>query len=343
MNKFLASLLAIVAVLSACTEDIDTLAPYKEVCVVWSFLDKNDTAHYVVVQKGFVNPQSSALDIAQQSDSLYFDEATVTIEEHRNGNVLNTYTLDRVDLKDEGLSKDTGIFIQSPNYAYKLKAPLNTQSTYTLNVKTDNKTYRASTPILNVDKYSLNLYGFQWVDSSKSINFTPETKQRLFWDVGDGKIFDAYLNITYYDVFPDRPSDSIKNTIKWRIVNKEEPYGQSGLTKVLTYSELKNELLNKIPAATNQNRYIGFLDLEFYGGSSRLIEYLSLALAKGGFAAGQVTPEFRPGFESDDIYGLFDSRGSQKAYYLKFSDSTMQLLQYSPDLTKLKIKGQIRK
>ncbi len=339
------ALLAIVSVLQSCTEDVDTLAPYKEVCVIWSFLDKSETDHYIVVQKGFVNPSLDANKVAQNPDSLFFDNAVVKLEESANGSTINTYTLTQVDLVQEGIQKDTGIFARQPNYAYKYSGTLNPSYTYTLVVEYNGKTYSASTPVLDIDASDLNIYGLQWTDSSKSIFFTPSQAQKIFWNSpSGGAIYDAYLNISYFDVFDSKPTDTIRNVMKWRVIDKERFRDITSMQAFLTYDELSYALLAGIPkAVAGQKRYIGYLTLEFYCGSQRLVNYLTLADAKGGIAANQVTPDFVEGFNTEDTYGLFDSRSQVRGEYLKFSDSTIYYLRFLPETSSLNIKGQIAK
>ncbi len=335
-----------IALFQSCSEDIDTLAEYKDVCLIWAFLDKSDTSHYIIVQKGFVNPQQDAYVIAQNTDSLFFKDIEVTVQEElSNGGLGQKFTLTQVDLQNEGIAKDSGTFGTSPNYAYRFDGVLNPSSTYTVTVKKGDKEYQAHTPVLNVDASNLNVTGLQWVDSSRSLNFTPTRNQKLYWSVGEGaNIFDGILTINYFDVFDSAPNDTIAHTVKWRIINKEVYQGISNMQASPSYDDLIFNLNSQIPAAVNgQKRYIGFLTLEIYAGSERLTNYIILSESKGGLAANQVTPEFTEGFITEDTYGLFDTRGHGRYPYLQVNDSTMFYLQYSMETSDLNIVGRIRK
>ncbi len=342
-------LILISAFFFSCDEDITTLAPYEDVAIIWSFLDKSDTAHYVVIQKGFTNPNDDANDITQIADSLYFDNLDVSMQEiSSNGSVNNTYTLELVNLVEEGYPKNSGNFTTSENYAYKFKATLDPNYSYKIIAKKDDKTFEAVTSILDVDASTLNVFGLEWRgnDSSNHLNFTNGSgdKQALYWSPTNGSTFDAYLNLKYFEIESSNPLDTIVRYVNWKVVDNEMPTTNASMSKSLYYDELKAELLQNIPAAgSNTSRYIGFLDFKMAAGSDRLINYLNLAQARQGISSGQVTPEFDEGFNTPYTYGLFDTRGSASYYKLTLSAGTMQLLMFDPSLADLQIKGQIRK
>ncbi len=332
--------------IQSCSEDIETLAPYEEVCLIWSFLDKSDTAHYIIVQKGFTNPNQSAYDIAQRPDSLYFDDIDVTVQETTSsGTQGQSYTLTKVDLSLEGLPKDTGIFSTAENYGYRFDAELNPSSTYTVTVKKGDKEFKAETPIMDVDVNALNINGLPWVDSSRTLNFTPSKTQKLFWSTGGGAdIYDGIITIRYFDVYDSAPQDTIPHSVDWRIMNKI-PYTDQGIMQVTpSYEDFMYALSSQIPPATaGQKRYIGYMWLTIYAGSPRLTNYLELALTKGGLAAGQVTPEFTEGFLTEDTYGLFDTRGHGQHNYLRVNDSTVYFMRYAEETADLGFVGMVYK
>ena len=70
-------LLVLVMGWSACSTEVNLEAEWKDIPIVYGFLNIQDTAHYVRVQKAFLEPGGDALEIAQNSDSIYYDEVTV--------------------------------------------------------------------------------------------------------------------------------------------------------------------------------------------------------------------------------------------------------------------------
>jgi hypothetical protein len=113
---------AFIAILtfSACTTDFELEAPWKDLPVVYAFINMQDTAHYVRVEKAFLQPGGNANAIAQIADSLYYDASVIVqLEKKATG---QRYTLQRVDGNLEGYPREEGPFAQAPNYLYKIKA-----------------------------------------------------------------------------------------------------------------------------------------------------------------------------------------------------------------------------
>ena len=120
MKKLLLLLPVLALILSQCSNDFDVTADWKEIPVVYAFLNPKDSAHYIRVEKAFLDPETSAYTIADIADSLYYpaDAIAVFIEKTSSG---QRFQLTRVDGNLEGYVRDTGIFAHAPNWLYKLK------------------------------------------------------------------------------------------------------------------------------------------------------------------------------------------------------------------------------
>jgi hypothetical protein len=128
MKKFLFASLALLAFFG-CSNDFKLTDDWKDIPIVYGFLDLKDTAHYIRLEKAFLDPVTSALVIAKIADSLYYTNATVFLEKE-NG---TRFPLTRVDGNFDGHPRDTGIFAQNPNYLYKIKqSALNLQAGKTI-------------------------------------------------------------------------------------------------------------------------------------------------------------------------------------------------------------------
>src|SRR5690606_24360849 len=103
--------------LSSCKNDLDTNADWKEILVVYSLLDGQDSVHYVRVNRAFLNENQSAYEIARINDSLYFDSIEVKIVEQGTGRIIPL-------VKDESKAKDSGIFANYPNVLYRANSKL---------------------------------------------------------------------------------------------------------------------------------------------------------------------------------------------------------------------------
>ena len=66
--------------LFACKNDIDINAPYKDVAIVYGFLDQNQGTQYIRIEKLYQNSSTqTTAEGAQYPDSLYFDSLYVKI------------------------------------------------------------------------------------------------------------------------------------------------------------------------------------------------------------------------------------------------------------------------
>src|ERR1700733_715755 len=111
---------------TGCTTKFKIAAPYENITVIYGFLDMNDTAHYIRVQKAFLDNSKSALTMSQSPDSSFYANINVRINriDVTDSLLHDTIHLNRVDLNLEGYPKQPGVFFTAPNYAYKFKGLL---------------------------------------------------------------------------------------------------------------------------------------------------------------------------------------------------------------------------
>src|SRR5688572_30550330 len=126
--KWIFGLLTLSIILYSCDNELVVIDEWKDIPVVWGLLNKSDTAHYIRVEKAYLDPTTSALDIARIPDSLYYENASVSLKRVNTGQI---FPLERVIGELEGYPRDTfqqsdpdsaGIFAETPNYLYKIKA-----------------------------------------------------------------------------------------------------------------------------------------------------------------------------------------------------------------------------
>jgi len=115
----------IVLGLHSCSEDFTVASPYKQVTVVAGILDMKDTAHYIRIQKGFMDEHKSAINMSKEPDSSFYRDLEVKLYEYDTDQLRlrDSVILFRVDANMEGYQKNNPIddqqFFTSPNYAYK--------------------------------------------------------------------------------------------------------------------------------------------------------------------------------------------------------------------------------
>ncbi len=159
MNRFIFPFIALVALFTAsgCSEKINVAAPYKDITVIYGLLDNWDTAHYIRIQKAFLDNNKSALDMAKTYDSSFYKHLNVKIKRYDfSYNYKDSIHLTLVNLDNEGYPKEPGVFFTSPNYAYKFTGALNPFYIYRL-VVTNLLTGRvdsADAPIIDDTQFS---------------------------------------------------------------------------------------------------------------------------------------------------------------------------------------------
>jgi hypothetical protein len=190
MKKFLFSLFAATVLFTSCSEKFEVAAPYKDITLVYGFLDVNDTAHYIRIQKAFLDEEKSAVSMAQTSDSNFFNSISVRIERYRAAKIggrnlyVDSFHIDRVNMDNEGYPKQPGPFFTAPNYAYKFTDRLDSQYIYRLKIThlRTGKVDSADAPILptsknnfmvdEIDNNLINIEGMEFSATNVGRNYT---------------------------------------------------------------------------------------------------------------------------------------------------------------------------
>ncbi len=161
MRKSVSALLVLITlfVLPSCSEKFNVAAPYKNITVIYGLLDRADTAHYIRVEKAFMDENKSALTMAKVADSSFFPHINVMVKKISlfDTTRFDTIHLNRVDLTAEGYPKQAGVFFDAPNYAYKFTNDLDPNYIYRLIVHNDasGETDSADAPVID-DKNKTN-------------------------------------------------------------------------------------------------------------------------------------------------------------------------------------------
>ena len=73
---------------SACENEVNINADYKETVVIYALLDPEDTIQYIKVNKAYLNQGLGALEAAKISDSLYLDSTHVQLKRLNTGQII---------------------------------------------------------------------------------------------------------------------------------------------------------------------------------------------------------------------------------------------------------------
>lgn len=284
--------------MSACSNDFEATAPWKEIPVTYALLAAKDTVHYIRVEKAFLDPDESALKVAQIADSLYYPADAITVSLQKiaaNGSVEKTYALTRVNGQDEGIVRDSGIFATVPNYLYKLVTPgadkLVAGARYRVVIKrADGKPDVTGQTTIPSD--------LRWADPTlqsinnelHTLNFDTAGVLQLGWRADEFAVyFKVKLLIRYKETDAVTGALLNRDSLLWDLSNSQIDALPSG--KYLLYSpSLYQFLHDKLSSATDRRRTFEECSFSIEGGGleiKRLNETLS---ANSGITSAEVIP-----------------------------------------------------
>jgi hypothetical protein len=321
MRKWSIAVFIQLLLLSSCSTDFNVITSWKDITVVYGLLEASDTAQYIKIGKAFLDPNTSALAIAQIPDSLYYNDLSVELQEYANGNLVNTIQLDKIDGNTEGLVKDTGIFANSPNILYKTTQTLNQDSRYNLVItKPDNGSQtNASTSIIND-------FQIQRPTPSIKVNLLPGILSKSFisWiSAKDGKIYALTIRVYYREYNKVDPSQVQQKSVDWTLFtakSSNDTLGGETMTEDLSGDNFYAFLNSAIPDDQNVFRTMGKLDFMFSVGGETLDIYNQVTLAQQGLTSGQVLPTYT---NINNGLGLLSSRFHKTVSQVPFDPRTI--------------------
>lgn len=360
MKKIIFPLLSLAFLFFAtgCSEKFDVAAPYKNITVIYGLLDQADTAHYVRIQKAFLDQDKSAVNMAKTADSNFYANLNVRIDRYDfTGKYKDSIHLDRVDLNNEGYPKQPGAFFTSPNYAYKFTVFLDPR--YIHRIKATNLSTghidSADAPI--IEKQEKNGTGFYVYKIDDSAGYRSGLD---FANTGPYNYVDIYGR---YRPLPDftfqglgSPVTFAQTIIRFNWVDSNtdthvktarySDYDAGFLNLVgnsFTFKILDRNLYSAIAsgmqaAPDKTERHIDRCDLFVYLGTQDYYNYLQSNLTQGtGLTGSEIQPVYT-NIKGANVLGLFTSRAVH-AGKLTITANTIDSLVKSPYLAHTKLKG----
>ncbi|HXH20331.1 MAG TPA: hypothetical protein VNJ07_14745 [Chitinophagales bacterium] len=319
MKKF-NPLLIVPALFFSCSNDLDIAADYKETTIVYGLLNlADDTVHYVQVFKGYLDENTSALLLAQNPDSIYYDDsAEVKLEADAQVHILK-----KIDAAQIGLQRDEGIFVDSPNYVYRLSGPLqDAVYHFTFTNKRTGHTVTAQTPV--VKDFSINR-----PSPLLPVNLATSAPNQVQWrSAENGKIYQAIMRFYYEEWSIHSPAAVDTLHIDWLLFNNvtsPATTGNESMTHEFDGTQFLSFLGTQLEAAPDLRRKALDEPLEFlfYVGAEDLYDYLRVNGAQTGITSLQVKPEFT---NITNGLGIFSSRYNKTLSGIKITDRSIDSL-----------------
>lgn len=288
---------------SACSNDFEVTAPWKDIPVVYGLLDIDDDVHYIRVEKAFLDPDGNALEIAKNPDSLYYDILTVQLERVSNGQV---FTLQKVDGNNVSLPRDVGIFATSPNWLYRINAnTINLQAGELMRLNLDRGN---GLPIVTAE-IIIQGAGLQRSPTPGSaFNFVENLPTKLGWSAHEAaRIFDAKLTVNYAEFPKNNPGEVELKSFEWQwgrglsfdFFESQYIIERDGL-------EFYEVMSNSIPDKPDFDRIFLHIDVEIVGGGEALEKYVNVALANSGITGSQEIPSFTNLSEGQGVFSTIN-------------------------------------
>ncbi len=308
MKTKLILLLGSILYLSACSNELKLTAPWKKIPVVYGFLNISDTAQYIRVEKAYLDPNVSAVTIAQIPDSIYFDNIVVTLTKVSDG---TTWVLNKVDGNKEGYPKDSGVFVNKPNYLYKIKTnkiDLKADQSYKLTIKeVDSGKIIGESTTSVVGSYIIK----EPINNTSPMGWPYYSDVHISWKSAEqsGRLSDVKLRLNYNENSIDNPTKFVAKHLDWIIA--ENVARPTDLTRQITTSIKGEELFKYFEANLLKNtalkRQFQNLDIYVTTGGVEFVEYITLGNASAGITSAQIVPTYS---NITNGVGIFSSRSN---------------------------------
>jgi hypothetical protein len=331
MKKLIPAILILALAVSGCSTKFNVAAPYKNITVVYGLLDEIDTAHYIRIQKAFLDDSKSALAMAQVPDSNFYSNLNVKIERidaFNSGTIFDTIHLNLVDLNQEGYPKQSGVFFNSPNYAYKFKSVLVPYYTYRLVItnKTtgqsdssetaiidDNNTSSFSVPVIDDIVYNLN--GLDFSSSYNNFNLIAtynDPVANFSFENQSTPIAISQLIIRFNWLDSNTLTHAVSGHSYDYNAGYTTPTGGSSFTFQIANTSLYSAVASGLGTApANTQRFLEKCDIFVYLGTFDFSNYQQTTSIQGtGLTANEIEPIYT-NIKGANALGLYTSRGTR--------------------------------
>lgn len=272
ISRYLSGILVSFSLLwSACSNDFEVTAPYQHIPLVYSILDISDTIHYVRIQKSFAG-EGSALDMARQSDSIYYQQAHVALERWKDRVFAESFDL----IRTQEIIKDSGLFSIEDHHLFYTTETLDPTSEYRLNISLPEIETELSAATFLVSGIRLIKPSF----NQPTISFSNYDRYvEVEWlSTEHAKIYYLQLRLNYLEVY-DR--DTTRKQAVWSIAHFPSVRSSGGerMETMVSNRQFYQWLPSKIPEAEPGIKRIipkEALDFIFTIGGEELHTYLEI-------------------------------------------------------------------
>jgi hypothetical protein len=292
---------------SACDNELELLAEWKDIPVVYGVLSRQDTAHYIRVEKAFLDPDKSAFELAQIPDSVYYNDNEISVQVKNMAND-KVYTLERVDGTLEGYPREEGDFISQPNYLYKFKLgqgeELNegARLQFILN-RGDNKEL-----VIAEDRVVSDMQIREPDGDGDFLFLIPESrKQDIRWrSKEDAALFNVTMIIKYKEINPADGTVEDK-AINWVLTRNLPNEDGDGAEVEYTGLQFYQAIGARIDGSVQRQRIFDRVEIKVDAGAAELASYINVSQSNTGITSAEVIPNYT---NLSEGYGIFSTKNT---------------------------------
>jgi hypothetical protein len=322
-------LLLVSALTLSCNNELVTIEGAKDIPVVYGILSQKDTATYIRVEKAFSDPTRNAFEVAQIADSLYYNDAKVSLVRNKNN---ERFDLIQVDGNTEGYPRKDGIFAKAPNRVYKIKTAL-------LGLKADEdwriEVIRQGKTIAK--ELTRVVGGYSLTTVNKTLFFRPENQFSIIVETDDneqtGRIYEANI-ILNIDETLNGTTQSKKYVWAFDLNDNRGRINAQLFDLSITFQRKAKEfydfLGNNVPVVVGISRNIKSVDFEVLIGGQEFIDYRKRFNSNSGITGSQTISNYT---NVGGSLGFVGSRSRAFATDFKISNETLETLK-NTDVTK---------
>jgi len=310
----------------SCSNEVEVIGIWKDIPVVYGVINHQDSVNYIRVERAYLPPNESALTVAKNIDSLYFDTSKVDVDMFYilNGDtILWPIPIERVNLIDEGIMRDSGMFVHEPSYAYKLVGAgttdallriVNHETGHTFYARTKQVSAGATSNLLFMTpSYSLSPNRpLVWREVNDQGNEVYASVIVEMTGNGFASIYDYKFEFHYDEYEIDGNGAEVAGSrtdksVVWRAVSDFIPSSPNQTKRVVKGEAFFQFLANELSdvTGTNTRRCGGYIELYVDGGSASLRDYILARQANEGFVGGMYPAE--PYSNVEGGYGILAS------------------------------------
>lgn len=276
---------------STCTTDFEVEADWKDIPIVYGFLSTQDTAHYLRIEKAYLEPGGNALEVAQIADSIYYGpEVEVMLEKIATGEL---FVLERVDGNLEGYVRESGVFANQPNILYKIKKEdINLKTADEVRLTIDRgvgkELVTAETAVIG----DLSLVETLPRDPITLGGYNAEL--RIGWEVSTlAQLFDLRFVIHYLESRPDNPAVFEPKTLEFILDKSIEREDESNrVSYFLRSGDFFQFLSSNLTVLDAGVRFFQGIDIGLVAAGEEFLELTKIGQANLGITSANEVPVY---------------------------------------------------